>query len=278
MEFSDNELLNMVYEDLGSCDLSAQYLDLDSEVLGRVEFFTREEGICAGISIARRMCELFGGTVKFAHEEGVHVKENGTLLIVEGRGVDLLKVYKVAQNVIEYSCGVATKTAKIVQLAREIYPDIEIATTRKHIVGAKKLSLNAVILGGGVPHRLGLYDSILIFPHYLVFKEHFAFNHKKYRERKVGFEAKSIEEALEYAKDVDIIQLDKQNPILLKEAIIKLKAINPHIIVALAGGINEKNVQEYAQCMPDLIVTSSPYFVKPFDIGTRMIKILKDSL
>jgi len=278
MHFLDNELLNMVYEDLGACDMSAQYLEIQSNVLGRVEFFTREEGICAGVNVAKRMCELFDCSVKFAHNEGLHVKANETLLVVEGRGVELLKVYKVAQNVLEYSCGIATKTSQMVSLAKQIHPDIEIATTRKHVVGAKKLSLNAVIAGGGVPHRLGLYDSILIFPHYLVFKEHFELSQKRYREKKIGFEAKSIEEALMYANDVDIIQLDKQDPLLLQKAIVEIKTINPRIIVALAGGINEKNVQEYAQCLPDVIVTSAPYFAKPFDVGTRMLKIDRFSL
>ncbi|MDD3342284.1 MAG: ModD protein [Sulfurospirillaceae bacterium] len=273
IQFLDSELLAMVYDDVGLYDLTAEYLEVDTTALGEVTFFTREETVCAGINVAKRMCELFSGVTVFEQRDGSHVKANDPLLIVRGNGVELMKMHKVAQNVLEYSCGIAKRTHKMVSFAKEVFPDIEIATTRKHIVGAKKLSINAAIAGGGIPHRLGLYDSILIFPYYFVFKEDRTWQTKKYREKKIGFEAKSIEEALKYVKDVDMIQLDKEEPTVLKKSIESLRALNPRIIIALAGGINEHNVREYAACFPDIIVSSAPYFAKPVDIGAKLVKI-----
>ena len=273
IQFLDCELLAMVYDDVGMYDLTAEYLEVDTTALGEVTFFTREDTVCAGVNVAKRMCELFGATIVFAQRDGLHVKASEPLLVVRGNGVELLKMHKVAQNVLEYSCGIAKRTNKMVTYAKEVAPDIEIATTRKHIVGAKKLSINAAIAGGGIPHRLGLYDSILIFPYYFAFKENKEWKSKKFSEKKIGFEAKSIEEALLYVKDVDMIQLDKEEPSVLKKSIEQLRALNPRILIALAGGINEHNIREYAACFPDVIVSSAPYFAKPVDIGTRVKKI-----
>lgn len=270
---SDEELLKMIYEDAGAVDLTAEYLSLDGTVLGEVNFFTREDVVCAGVKTAGRMCELMGANIVFEAKESLHVKAGETLLRVQGKGVELLRVYKVAQSVLEYSCAVATCTSKMVNIARKVCPDVEIVTTRKHIVGAKKISLNAVISGGGLPHRLGLYDSILIFPQYTVFKDDMALVHKHYKEKKVSIEAESLEQALEYVKNVDIIQFDKLTPEALKEAIKVLKKANPNVLIAVAGGINMNNIETYAKTQPDIIVTSAPYFVKPADVGAKMSRV-----
>ena len=167
---------------------------------------------------------------------------------------------------------------KLVDIAKSVNPYIEIVTTRKQFPGAKKLSIKAVLAGGGYPHRLGLSETVLVFPNHTVFfggldnflKQLPAIK-KRLFEKTLTVEAKSLEEAKKIAlAGVDIIQLDKLSVDDVEFFVSFVKNKSLPIKVSAAGGINENNIHDYAKTGVDFIVLSCVYFAKPADIGVRI--------
>lgn len=149
------------------------------------------------------------------------------------------------------------------------------------IPGTKELAIKAVIAGGGLPHRLGLSETILIFKQHLNFlggidKLNKIIKSVKSRacEKKVIVEIENLEQAIELSKSgVDGIQFDKIPYDKLKENVSIIRNINPSIIILASGGINENNIIEYAKTGVNAIVTTSIYHAQPIDIGCNIIPL-----
>ena len=160
-------------------------------------------------------------------------------------------------------------------------PRIQVVTTRKGFPGTKELSIKAVVSGGGLPHRLGLSESVLVFPQHVTFvggMDNLLAQMDDIRamacEHKVFVEVETVEEAVRVCKaGADGIQFDKIDPTVLSEAVKMLRDLNPNLVILAAGGINEGNAADYARAGIDAIVTSAVYFGKPADICTRIEKI-----
>ena len=196
-------------------------------------------------------------------------------LRAEGRADRIHAVYKVAQNVMEYASGIATRTRAMVEAAQAANPDCRVVTTRKHFPGTKRLSLLAVEAGGGLVHRTGLSESILIFDQHRVFSPDFAERLKTLRrldpERKVAVEVADVEEGVRAADlGADILQCDKMSPEDVGSLVARAKASHSGLIVSAAGGVNAGNAADYARTGADFLVTSWPYFGRPHDVKMRM--------
>ena len=192
-----------------------------------------------------------------------------------GRADRIHAVYKVAQNVMEYASGIATRTRAMVEAAQAANPDCRVVTTRKHFPGTKRLSLLAVEAGGGLVHRTGLSESILIFDQHRVFSPDFAERLKTLRrldpERKVAVEVADVEEGVRAADlGADILQCDKMSPEDVGSLVARAKASHSGLIVSAAGGVNAGNAADYARTGADFLVTSWPYFGRPHDVKMRM--------
>ena len=143
--------------------------------------------------------------------------------------------------------------------------------------GCKDLLAEAIMAGGAFPHRLGLSETVLVFEHHMTFMGGFeAFVQRipeiKSRciEKKFFVEA-SPERALELAHtEIDGIQLDKVPASELAELVQRIRAINPHITLIAAGGVNLGNAGEYAATGVDGIATTCLYTAKPIDMSIRM--------
>ena len=129
-----------------------------------------------------------------------------------------------------------------------------------------------MLTGGGYAHRLGLSESVLIFAQYaalsgLSLEDCVKKAKDGTKEHKIAVEVKSIGDATKAAKaGADIVQCDKLNPDEIREAIQIVKSIDEHIAIIATGGINLQNAALYAAAKPDIIVSSSVYYAKPFDI------------
>ena len=198
-------------------------------------------------------------------------------VILEARGEAgaLHLGWKVGLNLVEWCSGVATATHRLVQTARSERPDIVIAATRKVFPGTKRLALAAVLAGGGVPHRLGLSDSVLVFPQHVAMLgglDALVAQLDALRtgtpERKVAVETHTVEDALRVAAaGVDILQIDKLAPEELVVLVPRLLGVAPALQIAAAGGINQTNVAEYARTGVAILVTSAMYAARPADVG-----------
>jgi molybdenum transport protein len=208
--------------------------------------------------------------------DGARVREGSVLLEAHGTAGQLHAACKVAQNILEYASGIATRTAALVENARSTSPDVEVCVSRKHFPGTKRISLKAALAGGARVHRLGLSDSILVFDQHRGFLGSRGLipmisNMKKISpEKKIAAEANTPEEALSYAKaGVDIVQCERFNPKDLQIVAHDAKKISRGITVSAAGGINADNAAVFAATGVDILVTSWVYFGKPEDIKMK---------
>jgi len=200
------------------------------------------------------------------------------LIVAEGPASALHIAWKVSLNILEYCSGIATRTRKLVDIAKSINPDISIVTTRKAFPGTKEIAMKSVLNGGGFPHRLGLSETILIFRQHVNFLGGFGSLPSvipqiriNAAEKKIIVEVENKEEAILLAvSGVDGLQFDKVPAEELKKVITKLREINPKITLIAAGGINESNVAQYADTGVNAIATSAVYFGKPSDIGVKI--------
>ena len=145
------------------------YMDLTVEALG----IGREPGlltchpkaacVVAGVEVAARLLESSGCRVACEAASGDRLEAGQVFLRAEGSAGAIHRSLKIAQNVMEYSSGIATRAAGMLESARKANPHVQLAVTRKHFPGTKRLSLAAAQAGGAIAHRLGLSDSLLVF-------------------------------------------------------------------------------------------------------------------
>lgn len=275
---SDQELELILTEDVPYGDLTTASLGITDQ-RARITFSTRERPLVAACTEeAVRLCGLYGIEIDGFVKSGTLIPPKSVFLEAHGDAGNIHRVWKSIQNLLDYAGGIATYTREAVLLARSVNPDIVVATTRKTTPFTKKIAIKSVESGGGVAHRLGLSESILVFDYHRIFfanDEAFAAALRKAKksnpEKKIVIEAADIAEALKFAAmGADILQMEKFSLTKLADAVRILRTDYPHITLIATGGISAKNIAEYAGCGVDMIVTSSPYNAQPADIKVRI--------
>jgi len=273
----DNDIEKFIDEDTPYGDLTTHLLGIGNS-RGRITFTTREETTVCCTEEAARVLDKTGATVASFVPSGMKLPGGREILVADGSAQALHAGWKVALNLLEYASGIASRTHRIVTACKAINPSVSVATTRKSCPGTKKIAVKAVTVGGALPHRLGLSETILVFKQHTAFlgglETFLAGIHKlksDARETKIVVEADTVEEALQIARSgADVVQLDKIAPDKLAGAVTMLRAENRDILISAAGGINDSNAAEYAATGIDIIVLSSVYFGRPADIGVCM--------
>ena len=277
---SDARLAAMLAEDAPYGDVTTLGLGIGT-AKGRAVFRARETMTAACVEEAERLMLLAGATTtrRFA-ASGAQVEAGADLLLVEGEAAALHRGFKVAQSLMEIASGIATRARAILCAARTARPGIAVACTRKHLPGAKDVMLKAIMAGGCMPHRLGLSDSVLVFPQHRAFlgrqPPHLwvAALRAAQPERKVAAEADSIDLALQLAHaGVDTLQLDKLPPEDVAAVVQALAGMPRCPLVVATGGVNLANAAAYAGAGADMLVTSAPYAAPPADIGVTIIAL-----
>lgn len=270
----DTELERFLEEDVPYGDLTTALLGIGGNE-GEILFTSRERTIVCCTEEAGRILEKCGANILFSLPTGTVVEPGTLILKAEGPAGALHAGWKVALNLLEYASGIATRTRTIVDLARSANPDVSVVTTRKSFPGTKKVAIKAIMAGGAFPHRLGLSESILVFPHHTVFLgglepflERLADLKKSAPEQRIIVEAETPEEAISIARaSADIVQVDKMSIAALSRLVLDIRANCPGVKISAAGGINAENAAAYAATGIDIIVLSSVYFGKPSDIS-----------
>lgn len=273
---TDDELDRFIREDLPYGDLTTRSLGLSDASL-TIEFRARSAMIASSTEEAARIMTRLGCAATVAAASGASVAAGELLASAHGRGDAVFGGWKVAQVLMEYASGVATAAARVVALARAERPDVVVACTRKTIPGAKAVAVKAIVAGGATPHRLGLSDSILVFP------EHRALLDGKSLadivralktncpEKKVVVEVATPDEADEAsAAGADVVQLEKFPPEHVAEVVERVSGRGT--LVAAAGGVTAANAARYAQAGARLLVTSAPYSAPPMDVKVMITR------
>jgi molybdenum transport protein len=268
MYYTKEDIAKLISEDMPYFDLTSKLLDIANP--GKISFYTRKDTIVSGNKLVSMLCDELNLKVTFKEKDSKFITSGFKLL--EAEGENALILWKVAQNIYEYVLSVATYTYEMTKKARIHNPNIEILTTRKIIPFTKKIALDAVIDGGGLPHRITTSETILVFDNYIKlfggwdkFFEEFPKLRQKSIEKKWVVEADNLEMAKKLIDiEIDVLQLDKVDVETTKK-IVEL-AHKKNIKVISAGGININNVDEYAKVGVDSIVTTAPYFAKGADV------------
>ncbi|WP_193015550.1 ModD protein [Proteus sp. FME41] len=280
--YPDAFLDNLLMEDIQYGDLTSRALNI-SHQLGIMTFTRREAGCVSGITLGCRLLEKLGLGVKAHLQEGDFANAGDCLITAEGRADALHQGWKVVQNVLEWSCGVSDYMASMLEIYHRYQPKGQIACTRKNIPNTKLLATQAILAGGGVIHRQGCSETILLFAnhrHFLLEPNNWAQHVKQLRqaapEKCIVVEADDIEQAREALKaQPDILQLDKFSVEDIAQLQREAPHIAPHCHLSVAGGINLNTIEKYAQTGISLMVTSSPYYAPPTDIKVRLYPKIK---
>lgn len=280
MYISDELIDRYIKEDIPYIDLTTLLLGINDKK-GIIQFFSREDAVLCGTEEVVKIFNKLNIEIIKTYPSGTLIKKNEFFIEGKGNAEDLHMAWKVSQNILDYSSGIATQTKKLVDKVSTINPNLHVITTRKAIPGTKELAIKSVIAGGGFPHRLGLSETILIFKQHLNFLGGTCELNKilksvkaKACEKKVIAEIDNLDEAIELCKNgIDGIQFDKVPYDELKANVNILRNINPSIVILATGGITEGNIEEYAKTGVDAIVTSSVYHAKPIDIGCKITQL-----
>ena len=266
---SDMDLCRLLDDDTAGGDLTTDSLGM-GEQPAQLEFRARQAmTLCAGEE-AQRLFELAGGEAWLLLRSGVHVKTGELILQAQGSAASLHRAWKTAQTLIEWASGIASATAAIVVAAG----GVAVACTRKNVPGTKALSIKAVRSGGGIMHRLGLSETLLIFAEHRLFlnatpAQTILQLRRTQPEKKIVVEVGDPPEAQRWAEGgADVLQLEKFTPqaVALCRQMLESLPVASRPLLAAAGGIRADNAAAYVAAGADLLVTSAPYTAAPQDV------------
>lgn len=285
MFYYPDELLDrLLLDDAPLGDLTSRSLGIGREN-GRMIFMPRKDGRVSGLGVAGGVMKKLGLQTASDFRDGDEISSGTVVLTAQGNAEALHLAWKSAQNIMEWACGVASHTAAMLAAGRAVSPGLHLACTRKSIPGTKPLAQAAVIHGGGIMHRAGLSETILLFAWHRAFTgspsdfaAHVAALRRAAPEKQIVVEADNMIEAramLEAAPECrpHVLQLDKF-PLRETAEVVALARENaPGLKVSSAGGVNLENIADFAATGIDLVVSSAPYYAKPLDIKVVMEKV-----
>lgn len=273
-----DDLLTLAFaEDVGDGDHTT-LSTIPAEERGKQRLIIKEEGILAGVDIARKVFEKFDPELKMTVyiEDGSHVKPGDIAFEVEGSVRSLLQTERVMLNIMQRMSGIATQTAKYQERLKGL--KTKVLDTRKTTPGMRMLEKEAVRIGGGCNHRIGLFDMILIKDNHIDFAGGItqAVNAaKKYltekgKNLKIEVEVRNTDEIKEaLAANIDRIMLDNFTPERTREAV---ELINGKVEVESSGGITLDTLRDYGECGVDFIsVGALTHSVKGLDMSFKAV-------
>lgn len=277
----DKELLskfikNALAEDVGDGDHTS-LSTIPKNTQGKAKLIIKEDGILAGIELALQIFDEVDSNLKVEVliNDGSEVKVGDLALTVSGSTHSILIAERLVLNCMQRMSGIATKTNRIVSKLSKT--KTRLLDTRKTTPGLRYLEKWAVRIGGGVNHRIGLYDMILIKDNHVDYAGGIsnAINSaKKYLEEQhkslqIEIEVRNIEELNQVieAGGADRIMLDNFSFENLTKAV---KLVDGRFITEASGGITEENVEEYAACGVDFISMGAlTHSVKSLDMSLK---------
>ncbi|MBK1715851.1 ModD protein [Rubrivivax gelatinosus] len=268
----DPLLLALLHDDVPCGDLTTQALGLADAAPARLEFRARQAMTVCAVEEAERLFVLAGASARRFVASGRSVAAGERLLAAQGPVPALHTAWKTAQTLVEWASGLATATAALVAAAQHDGRRVPVACTRKTVPGTKWLSAKAVRAGGATLHRLGLSETLLVFPeHRLYLREAPAATvarlHAAEPEKKLVVEVCSGDDAAVWAEaGADVLQLEKFSPEQVAACREGLAALARRPLLAVAGGVRADNAAAYAAAGADLLVSSAPYTAPPCDV------------
>lgn len=263
-------------EDIGDGDHTTLSC-IPATATGKSQLIIKENGVLAGVEVAREIFRAFDPELSmttFIHD-GADVKTGDVAFVVEGKIQSLLQTERLMLNIVQRMSGIATRTREYVKALEGT--KTRVLDTRKTTPGLRLLEKEAVKIGGGVNHRIGLYDMILLKDNHVDFaggvdkailraKEYLKENGKNLR---IEIEVRNLDELAQVVAvgGVDRIMLDNFTPANTRKAV---KIIAGKYETESSGGITFETLKEYAECGVDFIsVGALTHSVKSLDISFK---------
>jgi len=280
----DKELIhqfinNALSEDVGDGDHTS-LSTIPADATGKAKLLVKDEGILAGVELAAEIFHVVDPNLKLKVflQDGAPVKYNDIAFEVEGNSPSILTAERLVLNCMQRMSGIATKTRQIVDLLKGT--NTKVLDTRKTTPGLRYLEKWAVRIGGGVNHRFGLYDMILIKDNHVDYaggirqaiesaNQYLTDNGKKLA---IEIEVRNLDELEQVLQTgrVNRILLDNFNFDDLRQAV---GIIQGRYITEASGGITIDNIREYADCGVDYIsVGALTHSVKSLDLSLKAVK------
>ena len=266
-------------EDIGDGDVTTDFFVPETlHATGRV--IVREKAVVAGTGAAAEVFRQVdpSSDIEISCRDGDDVAAGDVIIEVRGLARSILKAERVALNFLQRLCGIATLTREFVNAIGN--HSAEILDTRKTTPGLRVLEKAAVVAGGGVNHRFGLYDMVLVKDNHLAalgglssFADRI---HRLRRERpniRIEVEADDLEQVRTFVEvdGIDVILLDNMAPAQIREA-VALRRNN--IRFEASGGITLKNVKRVAATGVDFIsIGALTNAARAIDIGLEMTHV-----
>ncbi|MDR1436854.1 MAG: carboxylating nicotinate-nucleotide diphosphorylase [Candidatus Symbiothrix sp.] len=247
---------------------------------GKVQLIVKDEGVLAGVGVAERIFHVFDPDLKISVfiPDGTEVKYGDIAFTVTGKVQSLLQAERLVLNVMQRMSGIATTTRKYVKKLEGT--KAKALDTRKTTPGMRMLEKEAVRIGGGVNHRIGLFDMILLKDNHLDFSggiTNAVARVKEYLQAKgknlpVEVEVRNfdeLEEALHVA-GIDRIMLDNFNVENTRKAV---EIVAGKCELESSGGITYDTIRSYAETGVDYIsVGALTHSVKSLDLSLKKVK------
>lgn len=262
-------------EDVGDGDHTT-LSTIPADEMGRQRLIVKEEGILAGVDVARRVFEWFDPSLKMTVyiNDGARVKPGDVAFVVEGPVRSLLQTERTMLNIMQRMSGIATTTDRYQQRLAGL--KTKVLDTRKTTPGMRMLEKEAVKIGGGCNHRIGLFDMILIKDNHVDFAggiKQAIRRAKDYcrqtgRDLKIEIEVRNTDEILQALEEgVDRIMLDNFTPERTREAVA---LIDGRAEIESSGGITIDTLRDYGECGVDFIsVGALTHSVKGLDMSFK---------
>lgn len=271
-----DDLLTLAFaEDVGDGDHTT-LSTIPADEIGKQRLIIKEPGIIAGVEIARKVFEKFDPELKMTVfiQDGAEVKPGDVAFEVEGKVQSLLQTERTMLNIMQRMSGIATTTNRY---QRELHGlKTKVIDTRKTQPGMRLLDKEAVRIGGGGNHRIGLFDMILIKDNHVDFAGGInnavsaakAYCKEKGKDLKIEVEVRNTEEIDQaLAAGVDRIMLDNFTPERTAEAV---KRINGATEIESSGGITLETLRAYGETGVDFIsVGALTHSVKGLDMSFK---------
>ena len=271
-----DDLLTLAFaEDVGDGDHTT-LSTIPADAMGKQRLIIKEPGIIAGVEMAKKVFAKFDPELKMTVyiNDGAEVKPGDIAFEVEGKVRSLFQTERVMLNIMQRMSGIATVTAKYQKQLEGL--KTKVLDTRKTTPGLRMLEKEAVRIGGGCNHRIGLFDMILIKDNHVDFAGGIAeavASAKKYcaetgRNLKIELEVRNTEEIMQALEaGVDRIMLDNFTPERTREAV---KLINGAVEIESSGGITLETLRAYGECGVDFIsVGALTHSVKGLDMSFK---------
>ncbi|NPA74643.1 MAG: carboxylating nicotinate-nucleotide diphosphorylase [Euryarchaeota archaeon] len=256
-------------EDMLFGDLTSE-LVIPEDMFSVARIIAREPCVVAGTEYVAEKLRALEIVSEFL-ESGARAERGAEIMTLRGSTRRILAAERTTLNILSRLCGIATETRRIVDEVRKSNPNVRIAATRKTLWGA--LDKQAVIAGGGDPHRWNLGDMVMIKDNHIAMvgmEEAIKRAKRASFTKKIEVEVESENAALRAAElGADIIMLDNMAPEQVCQIAGKLRKYR--VLIEVSGGITPENVKDYARCDIDIISMGHlTHSSKPIDLSMEL--------